>query len=275
MDIEFEWTRPDDGRKVWLSARGLRLDDGDPPVRKLVGVLQDITRRKQEEQRREALAAELDHRVKNLLETVQSVANQSARKTTSMDAFLKTFSGRLKAMASAHELLTATRWGGAYLGDVVAAGLSGMESGQILLHGPDLYLTPKAAGAVALALHELASGALRDGALSVEVGRVEVVWQARAGGGFVLDWSETGGPQVGASAGDSFSARILGEATAREFDGRVIVQHLPGGGGSAPALRRPPPRWPDRWFRRRRRPTCRPRRRRSTANRRTSPACGF
>jgi len=229
MDIEFLWSRPNDGRQVWLSARGLRLDDGDPPVRKLVGVLQDITRRKEEEQRREALAAQLDHRVKNLLATVQSVANQSARKTTSLDAFLKAFSGRLKAMASAHELLTATRWGGAYLRDIVVAGLSGMEPGQILLRGPDLYLTPQAAGAVALALHELAARALRDGALSVEGGRVDVIWQGSAGGGFVLDWTESGGPQVGAAAGDSFSARILGEATARELDGRVTVQHLAGG----------------------------------------------
>jgi two-component sensor histidine kinase len=229
MDVEVRWVRPDTGRAVWLSVRGVRLDDGDPPLRKLVGVLQDITRRKEEDQRREALAAELDHRVKNMLATVQTVANQSARKTTSIEAFLKAFNGRLRAMASAHELLTATRWRGAHLRDVVAAELGGMEPGQTLVRGPDLYLAPRSAAAVALALHELTASALRDGALSVEGGRVEVVWQRRAGGGFVLDWIETGGPAAASAASDSFSATVLGEVTARELEGRVIVQHASGG----------------------------------------------
>ena len=157
-------------------------------------MLQDVTQRRQEEQRREALAGELDHRVKNLLAVIQSVARQSARKTTSLDAFLKTFTGRLKAMASAHELLTATRWRGAFLRDVVAAELGGLAPGQIDAGGPELYLTPRAASAVALALHELAANALRHGALSEERGRVTVQWSAPSTGGFVLDWRESGAP---------------------------------------------------------------------------------
>jgi len=229
LDVEFGWNRPDSGRPICLSARAVRLEDGDPPVQRLVGVLQDVTQRRREDQRRESLAGELDHRVKNLLAVIQSVANQSARKTTSLDAFLKTFTGRLKAMASAHELLTATRWGGAYLRDVVAAELGGVAPGQIDSGGPELYLTPRAASAVALALHELAAGALRHGALSEERGRVTVQWSATLGGGFVIDWRETGGPAVRPEAGDSFGGVLLGEITGRELEGKVTLDPSPAG----------------------------------------------
>jgi two-component sensor histidine kinase/PAS domain-containing protein/ActR/RegA family two-component response regulator len=229
MDVEFSWTRPDSGRPICLSVRAVRLEDGDPAVQRLVGVLQDVTQRRQEDQRREALAGELDHRVKNMLAVIQSVANQSARKTTSLDAFLKTFTGRLKAMASAHELLTATRWAGAYLRDVAAAELGGLAPGQIDSGGPELYLTPRAASAVALALHELAANALRHGALSEDRGRVTVRWSATPAGGFVLDWRESGGPAARPDAGDGFGGVLLSEITGRELDGHVTLEPSPAG----------------------------------------------
>lgn len=229
LSIELRWIRPDTGETVWLSAQAARLDDGHPRVRKLVGILQDITTRKEEERRREDLAAELDHRVKNMLAAVQSVANQSARKTTSLDAFLKSFSGRLRAMASAHELLTATRWGGAYLRDVAAAELGSLAADQASARGPDIYLTPRAAGAVALALHELSAASLRDGAMSSEGGRVEVVWSQSADGGFTLDWGETGAPPATPGARDGVAATTLGEVAARELGGRVLIERSAGG----------------------------------------------
>jgi two-component sensor histidine kinase/PAS domain-containing protein/ActR/RegA family two-component response regulator len=229
MDVEFSWTRPDSGRPICLSVRAVRLEDGDPAVQRLVGVLQDVTQRRQEDQRREALAGELDHRVKNMLAVIQSVANQSARKTTSLDAFLKTFTGRLKAMASAHELLTATRWAGAYLRDVAAAELGGLAPGQIDSGGPELYLTPRAASAVALALHELAANALRHGALSEDRGRVTVRWSTTPAGGFVLDWRESGGPAARPDAGDGFGGVLLSEITGRELDGHVTLEPSPAG----------------------------------------------
>jgi PAS domain S-box-containing protein len=228
LDVELRWIRPDDGRTVWLAVRAVCLRIGDPPTPRLVGVIQDITERKSEEQRRDALSAELDHRVKNMLASVQAVAHHSARKTTSMDAFLKAFTGRLKAMASAHDLLSATRWGGAYLRDVVGAEMGGLAPDQVVVSGPPLYLTPRAAGAVALALHELAAAALRQGALSTEQGRIDIHWRARPTGGFELDWIESGGPPT-APLQDGFATALLGDITGRELEGRVVVDYPPSG----------------------------------------------
>ena len=135
----------------------------------------------------QTLSVEIDHRVKNVLASVQAIASQSARRAASLDGFLKTFSGRLKAMASAQELLTATRWRGASIHDLATATLSTLAPGQTRWEGPDLFLTPRAANALALALHELAVNAVRHGALSNDAGSVQARWRDAEDGGFVLD----------------------------------------------------------------------------------------
>jgi two-component sensor histidine kinase/PAS domain-containing protein len=192
-DVEYRRPSPD-GREVWNHGAGAALlgPDGEPAY--LIGVVQDITERKAEEEQRENLVAELDHRIKNLLAVVQSVAAQSARKSHSLDVFLKTFAGRLKSMSSAHDLLSAARWRGATLARIAAAELGGLAPNQTRWDGPELFLTPRAASALSLALHELAVNAVRYGSLSTENGKVEVVWRRTPEGGFALEWLETGGP---------------------------------------------------------------------------------
>ncbi|MGE5500628.1 MAG: HWE histidine kinase domain-containing protein, partial [Ignavibacteriales bacterium] len=133
--VEYRMIRPTDNQVRWIRGAGLLATAPDGSER-LIGVLQDRTQLQLDEEHRAALLAELDHRVKNLLATVQSLAAQSARKTTSLDAFLKTFAGRLKAMASAHELLTATRWRGARIGHICAAERGGLSPGQCRWEGP-------------------------------------------------------------------------------------------------------------------------------------------
>jgi PAS domain S-box-containing protein len=219
---EYRMVRPSDNRVRWMrgSGRLTAAPDGSP---RLIGVLQDITDRQLDEQHREALLAELDHRVKNVLAAVQSLAAQSARKTTSLDNFLKTFAGRLKAMASAHELLTATRWRGAAIGDIAAAELGGLAPGQARWEGPEIVLTPRAANALSLALHELATNAIKFGALSVDAGRVRLVWRERESGGFTLDWTEQGGPSVGPAKRNGFGTTLLEQVAARELGGTVAI----------------------------------------------------
>ncbi len=122
-EVEFRRNPDDKGRVQWNRAAGvMTLDEAGEPTR-LIGVIQDITGRKQQNEQRESLLAELDHRIKNLLAVVQSVAAQSARKSSSLDVFLKTFAGRLKSMSSAHDLLSAARWRGATLARIAAAEL--------------------------------------------------------------------------------------------------------------------------------------------------------
>ena len=109
FEAEYRRIREDDGRTVWMRSSGLLVCDDEGRPTRAVGVAQDIGDRRAEEDRRRALMAELDHRVKNVLAAVQALAVQTAKRTTSLDSFLSTFSGRLKSMASANELLTAAR----------------------------------------------------------------------------------------------------------------------------------------------------------------------
>ena len=163
--VEYRRKPLENGGETWNSAAGVMLMDADGQPSRLIGVVQDITSRKLQEARRESLVAELDHRIKNLLAVVQSVAAQSARRSASLDVFLKTFAARLKSMSSAHDLLSAARWRGATLARIAAAELGGLAPTQTRWDGPELFLTPRAAAALSLALHELAVNAVRYGSL--------------------------------------------------------------------------------------------------------------
>jgi PAS domain S-box-containing protein len=227
--VEHRIQRPNDGRIIWVMTAGTPLADHTGQITRIIGVTQDISEVKAAEDQRETLVAELDHRVKNVLASVQSLALQSARKSTSIDAFLKTFSGRLKAMASAHTLLTATRWRGAAVAHIVNAELGGLAPGQTRWEGPDILLTPRATNALALALHELATNAVKFGALSNDEGRVDVRWRLNDDGGFRLDWTESGGPLVTTPTRDGFGATLLNKVTGRELGGEVAVDFLATG----------------------------------------------
>ncbi len=176
-EIEFQRVSSDPNRVIWNRVAGLLVKDANGMPLRLIGVVQDVTARRDADDQRENLLTELDHRIKNILAAVQSVAGQSARKASSLDGFLKAFNGRLKSMSSAHDLLSAARWRGATLARIAAAELGGLAPNQTRWDGPELFLTPRAAAALSLTLHELAVNAVKYGSLSVESGRVEVVWR--------------------------------------------------------------------------------------------------
>lgn len=222
---EYRIQRPDSGEVRWMMGAGAAVLGEEGQARKIIGVVQDITDRKRDEEQRETLMAELDHRIKNVLAAVQSLAAQSARRTSSAEAFMESFSGRLKAMAKAHELLTATRWQGASLGSIVEAELGGLGQGQAVWSGPDLFLTPRAANAMSLALHELATNAIKYGALSGDGGRVMLDWRKRTDGGFALDWTEIGGPPVEPPTRTGFGAVLLDRVTGRELGGTSKISY--------------------------------------------------
>jgi PAS domain S-box-containing protein len=210
--------------QIWLRVVGQRIRDENQDIRAVIGLVEDITARKVEEDQRQALMAEIDHRVKNVLATVQALAVQTARRTSSMEGFLQAFSGRLKSMGSANELLTAARWRGAAIDHLAAAELGGLAPGQTRLEGPDLFLTPRAANALSLAFHELATNALKYGALSVETGQVLVSWRATPNGGFILDWTESGGPVASQPLRTGFGTTLLSQVTGRELNGTTSLE---------------------------------------------------
>jgi PAS domain S-box-containing protein len=228
-NVRYRIVRPDNGQVLWMYSAAVLLRDDKGAIERVIGVLRDISDRKAEEDEREALVAELDHRVKNVLASVQSMAAQSARRTVSLDAFLKTFGGRLEAMAAAHTLLTTARWRGADIGHIAAAELGGLALGQARWEGPEIVLNPRATNALTLALHELGSNAIKYGALSTESGRVDVRWTTEADGGFTLTWTELNGPCVTAPAHRGFGHTLLEQVTGRELGGPVVIEFQPGG----------------------------------------------
>ena len=229
FEVEYRRIREDDGRTIWMRTSGILVRDAKGRPTRTCGVVQDIGERRAEDERRRALMAELDHRVKNVLAAVQALAVQTAKRTTSLDSFLATFAGRLKSMASANELLTAARWRGAAISHLASAELGGIAPGQTRWEGPDLFLTPRAANAVSLALHELATNAVKYGALSTESGRVDLRWTRIADGGFELFWTETGGPPVSQPSHRGFGSTLLTQVTARELNGETEVEYRRAG----------------------------------------------
>lgn len=224
FEIEYRPALDDRERLAWHRAFGVLVRGPDGAPERLIGVVQDITQRRNADDQRENLLSELDHRIKNLLAVVQSVASQSARKSSSLDGFLKTFAARLKSMSSAHDLLSAARWRGATLARIAAAELGGLAPTQTRWDGPELFLSPRAAAALSLALHELAVNAVKYGALSVETGRVEVVWRRAPQGGFSLEWLETGGPMIAPPAQRGFGATLVEDVVGRELGGRATIE---------------------------------------------------
>jgi PAS domain S-box-containing protein len=229
FDVRFRHIRPDDGRTVWLRIAGVIERDATGEALRITGVVEDTSQAHLKEDQRQQLMAELDHRVKNVLAAVQALAQQTARRTTSLDMFLANFSGRLKAMASANELLTAARWRGAAIDHLATAELGAIAPAQTSWAGPELFLTPRAANALSLALHELATNAVKFGALSTDTGRVDLRWRSLPEGGFELTWTESGGPTVSPPARQGFGATLLDQVTGRELNGSAKVEYRPGG----------------------------------------------
>ncbi len=248
-DARFRLIRPDNGREIWLNAMAAAVRGEQGDLLRTVGAVRDVSAEKGEANQSDALVAELDHRVKNVLAAVQSLAAQSARRTVSLDAFLKTFFGRLEAMAAAHTLLTATRWRGAEISQIAAAELGGLALGQARWEGPDIVLNPRATHALTLALHELSANAVKHGALLSESGRIEVKWERKPSGGFELFWIESGGPFVARPSRRGFGSTLLDRVTGPELGGTALFDFRPEGLkvtlnasasalAAAPALRR-------------------------------------
>jgi PAS domain S-box-containing protein len=197
------------------------------PTGELVGfgkVTRDVTERRQAEERQRLLLDELNHRVKNTLATVQSIAAGTAREADSIEAFRKSFNGRLVALSHAHDLLTRTSWESAQLCDVVRQTLApytGRPS-VVVNEGPPVRLSPNAVVAVHMGLHEMATNAAKYGALACDTGQLEVGWTVTPDDPpcVVFDWRESGVPGLRPPEREGFGTRLI-KAVGRELNARV------------------------------------------------------
>lgn len=174
------------------------------------------------QQRQRLLLDELNHRVKNTLSSVQSIATQSFRKATDTNAARAAFEARIMALAKAHDLLSDRKWTNADLRTLIEQELAGFDDIQRVIHGPEVSLNAKAAIALAMVLHELVTNAARHGALSEPGGGVSVAWAIidKGGASFLeLSWSEQGGPSVAEPSHSGFGSRMIERAVRGELGG--------------------------------------------------------
>jgi PAS domain S-box-containing protein len=214
-----------DGRTIWCVVRSSSVRDAQGKFLYCVRVVHDITERKLAEERQKLLIDELNHRVKNTLATVQSLATQTAHGTDTPAAFREAFEGRLIALSHAHDQLTRRHWGSAELRDIVdgaTAPYAGDTPGRIETEGDSITIRPRAALTLALVLHELTTNAAKYGALSVPDGRVMVRWQIQDAPSrplLTLEWRERGGPPVAAPSRQGFGTRFIDGSVQTELRG--------------------------------------------------------
>ncbi|MBU1376412.1 MAG: PAS domain S-box protein [Alphaproteobacteria bacterium] len=222
--------RRQDGAVRWVegAARFLYAPDGN--ANRMVGTNMDITERKLAEQHQRLLINELNHRVKNTLAIVQAMAWQSFRPSGMAKSAVEAFEGRLSALSAAHDVLTRQSWEAASIGSIVAGAVAPhhADDGRLTAEGPAIDLDPKTAVALGLAMHELATNAVKYGALSGPTGQVEVRWTVD-GGRLRLTWRESGGPPVAPPSQRGFGARLLEQGLAEELRGSVRLEFRPEG----------------------------------------------
>jgi len=187
--------RPD-GTRVTFTPYPTPLFDADGKMVGAVNMLVDITARKAAEDRQRLLTNEVNHRANNMLAVVQSMIRLSRSDT--VEEFRETLSGRIQALARAHNLLAKSRWMGADLQHLVSEELAPfMEAGsQVWISGNMLPMEPAAAQSMAMIVHELATNAAKHGALSIEAGKVMIEWRRAKGERIAFKWTERGGPPL-------------------------------------------------------------------------------
>ncbi|MBB4226644.1 PAS domain S-box protein [Rhizobium mongolense] len=223
-----------DGSQVWVSLTISPLKDARSKVIGASKIARDMTERRRADEHRKTLMGELNHRVKNTLAIVQSIASQTLGHASTLDEARDAFGSRLINLAKAHHVLTRESWASANLAEIIADTVKPHAGGENRFHieGPDLQLTPSAALAFAMALHELCTNAAKYGALSTDNGHVAIVWAMEGEGDerrLILHWAENGGPKVVPPKHKGFGSRLIERALAAELNGEVRVEYPPTG----------------------------------------------
>jgi two-component sensor histidine kinase len=197
-------------------------------VGRVADALTAASRELAEKDRRQTLLInELNHRVKNTLATVQTMAALTARSAPSPEAYKASLEARILALSKTHNLLTEAAWETVSLRDIFRTELEPYDDGsgrRVVLEGPPVPLAPRVAVALGMAAHELTTNAAKHGSLSAPEGKVRVCWEVTTNGDgsrLHLTWKEMGGPAVRQPSRTGFGSRLLQQGLARDLDGET------------------------------------------------------
>lgn len=216
----------------WFGARAVPIRDQSGNLREWITTITDMHVRKLARDRREMVIGELRHRLKNLFTVIGSLAQSSRpRGEPAVDQFIAKLTGRLHALSAAADLVMARGRTSLELGDIVRATLAPFmedRSSRIRIEGAMLELSEETGGAIALAVHELATNAIKYGALSVPQGKVALTWWHNLvpeGERVEIEWKETGGPDCAIPTHKGFGTRVINFAASREKSGEVMLDY--------------------------------------------------
>jgi PAS domain S-box-containing protein len=228
FQTEVRITQPT-GQVRWCICAAAMTSNEEGKVKRVSGVTIDITDIKEAEARRTLLVREVDHRARNTLALVQSIIRLT--KAKSIDAYVETIEGRIRALSTAHALLSESRWEGADFGRLVDEELAPYRQGdteRIAVTGPAVFLQPASAQIIALVLHELATNAAKYGAMSLPSGRVRVTWKL-CDGVLTMVWEETDGPRVQKPSAKGYGTKVINASVVQQLGGTVNFDWRPTG----------------------------------------------
>jgi two-component sensor histidine kinase/CHASE3 domain sensor protein len=226
----------DGGTKRWFDVTIDAQRDADGHIIGIVCASVEVTEQRERESRIRLLMRELTHRSKNLLTVIDAIARQTAMNSDGVKDFLSRFRDRLQSLAGSHDQLVQEDWQGAWLRELVLGQLGhyfDADSSTIVLDGPRMRVQPEAAQHIGLALHELATNAVKYGALSAPTGHVRIAWDVEqdAHGDPVcrMSWEESGGPPVQPPTRRGFGHVVIERTVARALGGSVTLDFAPEG----------------------------------------------
>jgi PAS domain S-box-containing protein len=237
--IEHRVRRATDGEYLWHQTRAKPLEGESAATSDWVGTMTDIDDLRGLQSRQRVLMAELQHRTRNLLSVVQSIANQTIRSSSSLEAFATQFGSRLRALSRVQSLLARVEDEVIDLHALVNAELAAhseddLASSKIKVDGPAVALPPTAAQALGLALHELATNAVKYGALAQPTGKLEVTWELKPGKPtpqIVLEWRESGVsmPASGSPKRKGYGSELIERALPYQLRAKTELEFGPDG----------------------------------------------
>jgi PAS domain S-box-containing protein len=200
-----------DGTEVWVDCRKEVIDLGETTV--ILETDRDITDRRKADEVRNLLVGELNHRVKNTLAIVQSLAAQTARNSDTMEDFVAGFSSRLQGLTGAYNILTDANWSAAKLRELLQSQfeVTATDVRRIEMQGDDVFIPPQPALQLTLIVHELATNAIKHGALASPDGTIKISWHVEQAGGrkLLLSWREMGGADVQAPVAKGLGLSLI------------------------------------------------------------------